>query len=58
MIYLFAVWQNGQALIKAGHYASAEVQEILDDLNHQWSDLKKLAADKQQKLQQARLHSF
>ncbi|XP_064623906.1 spectrin beta chain, non-erythrocytic 2-like isoform X3 [Lineus longissimus] len=43
----------GGALIESNHYASEEVEQILEDLNAQWDDLFKKATDKGEKLQQA-----
>lgn len=38
---------------KDGHYASPEIQEILQDLNVQWKDMCDKAKDKGSKLRQA-----
>lgn len=40
-------------MVKDGHYTSPEIQEILQDLNVQWSDMCEKAKDKGDKLQQA-----
>ncbi|XP_048733527.1 spectrin alpha chain, non-erythrocytic 1-like isoform X2 [Ostrea edulis] len=44
---------RGDGMVKDGHYTSPEIQEILQDLNVQWSDMCEKAKDKGDKLQQA-----
>jgi arsenate reductase-like glutaredoxin family protein len=40
-------------MVGDGHYTSPEIQEILQDLNVQWTELCDKAKDKGSKLQQA-----
>lgn len=50
---------EGQAMVKAGHFAATKIQERIDDLQAQWAALEQLAAVRKKRLEEVlALHQF
>ncbi|KAI3352715.1 hypothetical protein L3Q82_020167 [Scortum barcoo] len=50
---------EGQAMVEAGHFAAAKIQERIADLQAQWAALEQLAVVRKKKLEEAlALHQF
>uniref|UniRef100_A0A3P8TC17 Spectrin beta chain, non-erythrocytic 1 n=1 Tax=Amphiprion percula TaxID=161767 RepID=A0A3P8TC17_AMPPE len=50
---------EGQAMVQAGHFGAAKIQERISDLQAQWAELEQLAAVRKKRLEEAlALHQF